>query len=67
MTTYYVRKSGNDSNGGTDPDTDAWLTIDKAANTVAAADTVYVGAGVYRELVTMDTPGSSGSQKVMPD
>ena len=62
MTTYYVRKSGSDANGGTDPNTDAWLTIDKAANTVAAADTVYIGAGVYRELVTMDTPGSSGSQ-----
>lgn len=62
MTTYYVRKSGNDANGGTDPDTDAWLTIDKAANTVAAADTVYIGAGVYREIVTMDTPGSSGNQ-----
>jgi len=62
MATYYVRKSGSDSNGGTDPDTDAWLTIDKAANTVAAADNVYVGAGVYRELVTLDTSGSSGSQ-----
>jgi hypothetical protein len=36
-------------------------TIDSAANTVAAGDTVYVGAGTYRELVTMDTSGSSGS------
>jgi hypothetical protein len=62
MTTYYVRKTGSDGNDGTNPDTQAWLTIDKAANTVAAADTVYVGAGVYRELVTMDTSGSSGSQ-----
>jgi hypothetical protein len=62
MTTYYVRKTGNDGNDGTNPTTQAWLTIDKAANTVAAADTVYVGAGVYRELVTMDTSGSSGNQ-----
>ena len=39
----------------------AFLTIDKAANTVAAADDVYVGAGVFRELVTMDTAGTSGN------
>jgi hypothetical protein len=57
-----VRKTGNDGNDGTNPTTQAWLTIDKAANTVAAADNVYVGAGVYRELVTMDTSGSSGNQ-----
>ena len=24
MATYYVRKTGSDGNGGTDPDTDAW-------------------------------------------
>lgn len=62
MTDYYVRKTGNDGNDGTNPSTQAWLTIDKAANEVAAADNVYVGAGVYRELVTMDTPGSNGNQ-----
>jgi hypothetical protein len=61
MTTYYVRKSGNDGNLGTSP-AQAWLTIDNAANNVAAADTVYIGSGVYRELVTMDTSGSSGNQ-----
>lgn len=60
MTTYYVRKGFSDSNAGTSAGA-AWLTIDKAANTVAAGDTVYIGAGVYRELVTMDTSGSSGS------
>lgn len=60
MSTYYVRKNGNDSNAGTSTGA-AWLTVDKAANTVAAGDTVYIGAGVYRELVTMDTAGSSGS------
>jgi hypothetical protein len=36
-------------------------TIDEAANAVAAGDTVYVGAGVYREQVTMDTAGTSGN------
>ncbi len=60
MTDYYVRKTGLDSNDGLTKGA-AFLTIDKAANTVAAADTVYVGAGVYRELVTIDTSGTSGS------
>ena len=61
MIRYYVRKTGSDSNAGTGAGA-AWLTIDKAANTVAAGDEVVVGAGVYRELVTMDTSGSSGNQ-----
>lgn len=60
MATYYVRKGFSDANDGLTPAA-AWLTIDKAANTVAAGDTVYVGAGTYREAVTMDTSGSSGS------
>lgn len=60
MTLYYVRKTGSDSNAGTSTGA-AWLTVDKAANTVAAGDTVYIGAGIYRELVTMDTAGTSGS------
>lgn len=39
-----------------------WVTIDKAANTVAAGDTVYIaGNWTYRELVTMDTNGTSGN------
>jgi len=61
VATYYVRKSGNDGNGGESAG-DAWLTIDKAANEVAAGDTVYIGAGLYREQVTMDTSGTSGNQ-----
>ena len=63
MATYFVRKTGSDSYTTTQAQTaaTAWLTIDKAANEVAAGDTVVVGAGVYRELVTMDTSGSSGS------
>jgi len=58
--TYYVRKTGSDAAAGTSAGA-AWLTIDKAANTVAAGDTVYIGAGTYRELVTMDTSGSAGN------
>lgn len=62
MPTYYVRKTGNDGNTGLNPTTQAWLTIDHAANNVAAGDTVYIGGGVYREQVTMDTSGTSGNE-----
>jgi hypothetical protein len=44
-----------------DSTTNPYRTIDDAANAVAASDTVYVGAGVYRELVTMDTSGTTGA------
>jgi hypothetical protein len=44
--TYYVRMTGNDANNGTSAAT-AYKTIDKAANSAHAGDTIYVGAGVY--------------------
>ena len=57
-TLRYVRKTGSDSNGGTSP-ADAWLTIGKALTTVGSNTTVYVGAGVYRETVSVTiTPTS---------
>lgn len=49
--TYYVAKSNpaaSDSNSGTE--TTPWKTIQKAANTLVAGDTVYVKAGIYQEL-----------------
>jgi hypothetical protein len=52
MATYYVRKTGSDSAGGTSPAT-AWLTIDKSFTSSASGDTVYIGAGVYREALNM--------------
>lgn len=54
MTTYYVRKTGSDSNNGTSKAT-AWLTIGKATGgtVMASGDTCYVGAGVYREIPTL--------------
>jgi hypothetical protein len=57
-TTYYVRKSGSDSADGQSPAT-AWLTIDKAANTMVAGDWAYVGAGVYDEQVTPNNDGTA--------
>jgi hypothetical protein len=51
MTTYYVRKTGNDSNGGTDPDTDAKLTIESGISLLdlGGGDILDVGAGTYAE------------------
>ena len=61
MTTYYVGPGGNNSNNGT-----TWalrkLTLNGAEDIpVQAGDTVYVGAGTYREQLTCDVSGSSGS------
>src|SRR5438270_492620 len=55
--TYYVSTSGNDNNAGTLAA--PWRTIQKAANTVQAGDTVQVRAGTYNEVVTMKTSGNS--------
>ena len=49
-TTYYVRVSGDDGDDGLSPAA-AWATIGKAlgASGISSGDTVYIGAGVYRE------------------
>lgn len=60
MTIYYVGAGGNDASAGT-----SWalrkLTLNGAEDIpVAAGDTVYVGAGVYREMLTCDASGAAG-------
>lgn len=61
-TNYYVRKDGSDTNTGTaNTATGAWLTIQKAANAVAAGDTVTVNAGTYAEFVSVTKAGTSGA------
>lgn len=66
-TTYYIRKTGSDSNAGTSAGA-AWLTISHAVSgtcgggssaCTAAGDTVYVGAGIYRETVTVNNTYAS--------
>ncbi|HEX8814328.1 MAG TPA: choice-of-anchor Q domain-containing protein [Terriglobales bacterium] len=57
--TYYVSTSGKDSNPGTIAR--PWRHIQHAASTVQAGDTVYVRQGVYNEVVTMKSSGSSSS------
>jgi chitodextrinase len=59
--TYYVDgTTGNDSNPGTQAL--PWKTIQKAANTMQAGDTVNVNAGTYNERVKVTLlHGSNGS------
>jgi hypothetical protein len=57
--TYYVSTSGLDTNAGTV--SAPWRTIQHAANTVHAGDTVQVRAGTYNEIVTMATSGNATS------
>jgi hypothetical protein len=54
---YYVSTGGNDNNAGTL--SAPWRTIQHAANTVKAGDTVEVEGGTYNEIVTMKTSGNA--------
>lgn len=61
MTTYYVGKGGNDGNAGTSW-ADRKLTLNGAEDIpVAAGDTVIVGPGIYREMLTLDVTGTVGN------
>ena len=55
--TYYVAKTGSDANSGTS--TSPWLTVQKAANTILAGDTVIVQSGRYSETVTTVRAGTA--------
>jgi hypothetical protein len=68
MTTYYVRKTGDDDNAGTSPAT-AWATIGQAlgASGISSGDTVYIGAGVYRECVTVGMVSATAETFVIGD
>lgn len=56
-TTYFVRKTGNNSNSGTSASM-AYLTVTKAVSSAMPGDTVYVGAGTYTETVTTVRSGT---------
>lgn len=68
MTTYYVRKTGSDGAAGTSPAT-AWATIGKAlgASGIASGDTVYIGAGTYREAITVNMTSATAETRVVGD
>ena len=68
MATYYVSaQNGNDTNDGLSA-ANAWVTIGKAVGEVAAGDTVYIGAGIYREKPSLTTSGTDGNEiRWIPD
>ena len=59
-TAYYVAPTGNDANPGTIDQ--PWRTIQKAAQTLLAGETVYIRAGTYQERVLPQHSGSPGNE-----
>jgi len=60
-TTYFVRTDGDDTHSGTaNISGAAWKTIQKAAATMVAGDTVEVQAGTFPEIVKISASGTSG-------
>jgi parallel beta-helix repeat protein len=59
-TTYYVDTNGSDSNSGTAAS--PWKTIQNAANTLQAGQTVVVKAGIYDERVQISKSGTPSSR-----
>lgn len=55
---YCVAPTGDDSNPGTLEQ--PWRTIQRAADTLVAGETVYIRAGVYEERVLPQNSGSTG-------
>ena len=56
---FYVSTTGSDSNPGTI--SSPWRTIQHAANSVLAGDTVFVRGGVYNESVNISVSGSAAA------
>lgn len=58
LESYYVANDGSDLNPGTMDK--PWATIQKAAESVAPGDTVYIRGGVYNERVVLKKSGTVG-------
>jgi parallel beta-helix repeat protein len=58
---YYVSPTGSDASTALQAQNLAtpWKTIQKAANTMVAGDTVYIRAGAYKEQVTPKNSGNA--------
>jgi hypothetical protein len=60
--TYYTATDGDNLNPGTSEL--PWLTIQKAADTMLAGDTVVVRAGSYNERVSTSASGGSNTDRI---
>ncbi len=58
-TTYYVSKTGSDSNPGTL--SQPWKTIQKGIDKLVAGDTLYVRRGTYTETIKINNSGTSSA------
>lgn len=74
MTVYYVSPSGSDANNGLGPDAShasnkPWVSLGKAlgAAGIASGDTVYVGPGTYREVLTLALASPTVTTSVLAD
>lgn len=56
---YYVAVNGSDSNSGSS--SSPWGTLQHAADSVTAGDTVEIKSGTYNAGFTMETSGANGS------
>lgn len=61
-TTYYVTTTGSNSADGSS--SRPWLTIQHAADTMVAGDTVMVGAGTYNERIITTRAGTDSSHYI---
>jgi hypothetical protein len=61
---FFVAKTGSDSKGS-GSQTSPWASIGHAVSVAQPGDTVYVGAGVYGESVTLSTSGSAAAPIVI--
>ncbi len=57
--TYYVATYGNDANPGTE--TQPWASIQKAAGTLIAGDSVFIKSGTYPERVILQHSGAANN------
>src|ERR1035437_2285769 len=55
---YYISPKGNDANTGTKAA--PWQTLAKAGAVLTPGDTVYLGAGAYRETLRLAKSGEAG-------
>lgn len=59
MTEYFISKDGND--GWEGDESNPWLTVQKAANTLIASDIVYIKEGNYNERAIPQNSGTPGN------